>query len=165
MPHIKVVFLWPYARVRGVHPAYARAYAYAYHLCICIPPTQLVAYLKMISHLVLYLRNYQSINVFLKIMPHIKSRFSMAVCTCGGGVHPVYARAYAYAYNLCICIPPTQGLGPTSLGDDVDLCWDDSDDGDVWENSIAHVRRRRTRGRTGRARVVGSIMAYAVVYH
>jgi len=40
MPHIKVVFLWPYARVRGVHPAYARAYAYAYHLCICIPPTQ-----------------------------------------------------------------------------------------------------------------------------
>jgi len=40
MPHIKVVFLWPYARVRGVHPAYARAYAYAYHSCICIPPTQ-----------------------------------------------------------------------------------------------------------------------------
>ena len=30
MPHIKVVFLWPYARVGGVHPAYARAYAYAY---------------------------------------------------------------------------------------------------------------------------------------
>jgi len=28
MPHIKVVFLWPYARVGGVHPAYARAYAY-----------------------------------------------------------------------------------------------------------------------------------------
>jgi len=40
MPHIKVVFLW-YARVGGMHPAYARAYAYAYHLCIpCIPPTQ-----------------------------------------------------------------------------------------------------------------------------
>ena len=57
------------------------------------------------------------------------------------------------------------GLGPTSLrDDDVDLCWDDSDDGDVWENSIARVRRQRTRGRTGRARVVGSIMAYAVVY-
>ena len=57
------------------------------------------------------------------------------------------------------------GLGPASLrDDDVDLCWDDSDDGDVWENSIARVRRQRTRGRTGRARVVGSIMAYAVVY-
>ena len=58
------------------------------------------------------------------------------------------------------------GLGPTSLrDDDVNLCWDDSDDCDVWENSIAHARGRRTRGRTGRARVVGSIMAYAVVYH
>ena len=57
------------------------------------------------------------------------------------------------------------GLGPASLrDDDVDLCWDDSDDGDVWENSIAHVRGRQTRGRTGRARFVGSIMAYAVVY-
>ena len=43
MPHIKVVFLWPYARPRGVHPAYARAYAYAYHSCICIPPTQVNA--------------------------------------------------------------------------------------------------------------------------
>ena len=41
MPHIKVVFLWPHARVGGVNPAYARAYAYAYHLCICIPPIQL----------------------------------------------------------------------------------------------------------------------------
>ena len=40
MPHIKVVFLWPYARPRGVNPAYARAYAYAYYSCICIPPTQ-----------------------------------------------------------------------------------------------------------------------------
>ena len=27
MPHIKVIFLWPYARVGDVHPA--RAYAYA----------------------------------------------------------------------------------------------------------------------------------------
>jgi len=35
--------------------------------------TPLVAYLKMTSHLVSYLRNY--INVFLKIMPHIKVVF------------------------------------------------------------------------------------------
>ena len=49
----------------------------------------------------------------------------------------------------------------------VDLCcWDDSDDGDVWGNSIAHVRTTTADARThARARVVGSIMAYAVVYH
>ena len=34
MLHIKVVLSWPYARTGGVHPPYARAYAYAYHLCI-----------------------------------------------------------------------------------------------------------------------------------
>ena len=64
---------------------------------------------------------------------------------------------YAYAGRAYICrmyapsmlFPPTQGLGPTTLrDDDVDLCWDDSDDGDVWENSIARARRRRRmRGR------------------
>ena len=41
MPHIKVIFLWPYARPRGVHRTYVRTYTYTYHSYIYIPPTQL----------------------------------------------------------------------------------------------------------------------------
>ena len=69
----------------------------------------LVAYLKMTSHFVSYLRNYESINVFIKVMPHIKVVFLWPYARTGG-VHPAYARAYAYAYHLCICIPPTQSV-------------------------------------------------------
>ena len=48
----------------------------------------------MTSRVVSYLRNYQSINVFLKIMPHIKVVFLWPYARVGD-VHP--ARAYAYA--------------------------------------------------------------------
>ena len=40
MPRIKVVFPWPYARPRGVHPTYVRTYTSTYHSYIYIPPTQ-----------------------------------------------------------------------------------------------------------------------------
>jgi len=58
------------------------------------------------------------------------------------------------------------GFGPTSLGDDVDLCWDDSDDGDGWETASRMYDDDDGRADAcSRARVVGSIMAHAVMYH